>query len=33
MTEDTFSMSLLWLRSPGTGHGASTSEGKTEKLK
>ena len=31
MTEDTFSMSLIWLRSPV--HGASTSEGKTEKLK
>ena len=33
MTKGTFSMSFLWLGSPGTGHGASTSEGRTEKLK
>lgn len=33
ITKDTFSMCLLWLGSSGTGHGASTSEERTEKLK
>lgn len=33
IAKDPFSTCLLWLGSPGMGHGASSSEGKTKELK